>query len=114
VLRHVTVPEGVYRKSVEGLFIRACSDRIRGKGFKLEEGRLRVDIRKTFFTVRVVRQWNRVPTGVVNALSLEAFQARLDGAVSSLLYREASLPIAGGWNSMVLTVPSNPNHSTVL
>ena len=27
---------------------------------------------------------------------------------------EASLPIAGGWNEMVLKVPSNPNHSMIL
>jgi len=30
--------------------------------------------------------------------SLEAFKARLDGALSNLVYREVSLPRAGGWN----------------
>ena len=74
-----------YRKAGERLFMRACSDRTRGNGFKLEEGRFRLDIRKKFFTVRVVRHWNRLPKEVVNAPSLEAFKPRLDGALSNLV-----------------------------
>jgi len=77
-----------------GLFIRAGSDRMRGNGFKLEEGRSRLDIRKNFFTVRVVRDWNRLLSEAVNVPSLEAFKARLDGAVSRLVEREVCLHIA--------------------
>ena len=76
---------GPYRKAREGLFIRACSDRTRGNGFKLEEGKFRLDIRKKFFTVRVVRPWNRLLSKVVNAPSPEAFKARLDVALSNLV-----------------------------
>ena len=79
------VPEGAYRKAEEGLFIRAGSDRTRGNGFKLEESRFRLDIREKFFTVRVVRQWNTWPSEVVDATSLKAFKARLDGALSNLI-----------------------------
>ncbi|KFP19952.1 hypothetical protein Z169_05729, partial [Egretta garzetta] len=54
-------------------------------GFKLNQGRFRLDIRKKFFTMRVVKHWNRLPRGGVEAPSLEAFKARLDGALSNLI-----------------------------
>ncbi|KFZ66041.1 hypothetical protein N321_03756, partial [Antrostomus carolinensis] len=54
-------------------------------GFKLKEGRFRLDIRKKFFTVRVVTHWNRLPKEVVDAPSLEVFKARLDEALSNLV-----------------------------
>ncbi|KFP57991.1 hypothetical protein N323_01513, partial [Cathartes aura] len=54
-------------------------------GFKLKEGRVRLDIKRKFFTVRVVRHWNRLPREVVDAPSLEVFKARLDGALSKLV-----------------------------
>ncbi|KGL88257.1 hypothetical protein N301_07731, partial [Charadrius vociferus] len=54
-------------------------------GFKLEEGRFTLDIRKKFFTLRVVRHWNRLPREIVYAPSLEVFKARLDEALSNLV-----------------------------
>ncbi|KFZ63540.1 hypothetical protein N321_06333, partial [Antrostomus carolinensis] len=54
-------------------------------GFKLKEGRFKVDIRENFFTVRVVKNWNKFPRVLVDAPSLEAFRVRLDGALSNLI-----------------------------
>ena len=68
--------KGAYRKDGEGLFLRECSDRMRGNGFKLKEGRFQLDIRKKFFTVKVLRHQNRLPCEVVAAPSLAVFKAR--------------------------------------
>ncbi|GAB0184422.1 hypothetical protein GRJ2_000907500 [Grus japonensis] len=77
--------KGAYRKAGEGLFIREGSDRTRGNGFKLKEGQFRLDVRKKFFTVRVVRHWHRLPREVVDAPSLEVFKTRLDGALGNMV-----------------------------
>jgi len=52
-------------------------------GFKLKEGLFRLGIRKKFFTMSMVRCWNRLPREAVDAPSLEVFKARLDGALSN-------------------------------
>ncbi|KFZ56204.1 hypothetical protein N321_13410, partial [Antrostomus carolinensis] len=52
---------------------------------KLNEGRFRLDVRKYFFTLRVIKHWPRLPREVVEIASLKTFKVRLDGALSNLI-----------------------------
>ncbi|KAK4828351.1 hypothetical protein QYF61_026012 [Mycteria americana] len=75
--------KGAYMKHGDRLFTRACSDRTKGNGFTLKDGRFRLDIRKKFFMMRVMRQWDRLPREVVDFPLLEVFKVRLDEAFSN-------------------------------
>ena len=68
--------KGAYKKDGDRLFSRACSNRTRGNGVKLKEGRFRLDRRKKFFTMKVMKHWNRLSREVVDAPSLETFKVR--------------------------------------
>lgn len=66
-------------------FSLVTNDRLHGNGTKLLKGRIRLGIRKIFFIVRVVKDWNRLLREVVDAAWLPVFNRHLQNALNNKL-----------------------------
>ena len=80
-------------------------DRTKGNGFKVKKEMLRLNRRKKFFTIRLVRHWSKLSREVVDAPSLQTFKVRLDGALSNLIELWVFLFIAGGLDQLTFKGP---------
>jgi len=88
-------------------------DRTRGNGFKPKEGKFRLDVRKTFFTQRMVRQWHSCPEKLWVPHPWRC-QGQVGWGPGQPQLEGDSPAHTRGWNRVGFKVPSNLSHSIIL
>jgi len=77
--------KGVCSKADVGLFSQVTTDRMRGNSLKLCHGKLKLDIRKNFFTERVIKCWNTLPREVVESPAVGMFKRHVDSVLRDMV-----------------------------
>ena len=77
------IMKGIDKIEARELFPLAGETRPRGHGLKIRGSRFRTELRRNFFTQRVVNVWNSLPSEAVEATSLDVFKARIEKFLNS-------------------------------
>lgn len=88
VMDLVNLPKYLLEECKEGAtgpFAAISSEWTMESGHKLKYRRLHLDIRRNFFTMKVGKDCNRLPKGVVESPFSELLRARLDVVLSGLV-----------------------------
>ena len=75
--------KGFDKINSESFFDIRTSSRTRGHKLKIEKKRSRLEIRKNFFSQRIVNEWNKLPEHVIEAESVNCFKNRYDDYISN-------------------------------
>ena len=77
------IMKGLDKIEAGKLFPLAAETRTRGHGLKIRGSRFRTELRRNFFTQRVVNLWNSLPSEAVEATPLNVSKARIDTFLNS-------------------------------
>lgn len=78
-----------YQEDGAWLFTAVHDGRMRDNCHQSKQGKFKLHIKKSFLTVRAIKQWNKLPSEAVQSPSLEVFKTRLDKVLSSLVLSQS-------------------------
>ena len=80
------IANGLCAINFDDLFVLPHTSTLRGHSHKIFLPRSNLDIRKRFFSIRVINMWNSLSADTVSASSLDSFKYHLSRDLGEILY----------------------------